>query len=174
MLYELYDAGYGFAQQDTDFINASYTIGWINHALGTQYTPGKRANIWACIEHDILKKERYDLRRSDLTDLIPSSWRQAAGGTDLADLLYILEGTKDLSEENVEKGTYPYDVLACRRALESFFHSEDNGIEALWALLKQEYAVRAQEQDDALKPIAQLTLYIPARVFVYLTAELKN
>ena len=48
--------------------------GWINHALGTQYTPGKRANIWACIEHDILKKERYDLRRSDLTDLIPYSW----------------------------------------------------------------------------------------------------
>ena len=135
MLYELYDARYGFAQQDTDFINASYTIGWINHALGTQYTPGKRANIWACIEHDILKKERYDLRRSDLTDLIPYSWRQAAGGTDLADLLYILEGTKDLSEENVEKGTYPYDVLECRRALENLFHSEDQGIEALWALL---------------------------------------
>ena len=102
--------------------NASYTIGWINHALGTQYTPGKRANIWACIEHDILKKERYDLRRSDLTDLIPYSWRQAAGGTDLADLLYILEGTKDLTEENVENGTYPYDVLECRRALESYFH----------------------------------------------------
>ena len=89
-------------------------------------------------------------------------------------MLYILEGTKDLSEENVEKGTYPYDVLACRRALESFFHSEDNGIEALWALIKQDYAARAQERDDALKPIAQLTLYIPARVFVYLTAELKK
>ena len=41
-------------------------------------------------------------------------------------------------------------------------------------LLKQDYAARAQEQDDALKPIAQLTLYIPARVFVYLTAELKK
>lgn len=74
----------------------------------------------------------------------------------------------------MEKGTYPYDVLACRRALENYFHSEDNGIEAFWALLKQEYAVRTREQDDALKPIAQLTLYIPARVFVYLTAELKK
>ena len=174
ILYELYDAGYDFAQQDTDFIDTSYTIGWINHALGTRYTPGKRANIWACIEHDILKKERYYLRKSELTNLIPYSWRQAAGGTDLADLMYILEGTEDLSEEKIEEGSYPYDVLTCRRALENYFHSEDHSIEALWALLKQGFVARSQEQDEALKPIAQLTLYIPARVFVYLTAELKK
>lgn len=44
----------------------------------------------------------------------------------------------------------------------------------LWDLLKKDYKERGQIQNDTLKPIAKLTLTMRARVFVYLTAELKE
>ena len=50
----------------------------------------------------------------------------------------------------------------------------DAALHQLWDLLKKDYNERSQIQNDTLKPIAELTLTMRARVFVYLTAELKE
>ena len=175
MLYEVYDLEYGFAEKDGDFVMAGETIGWLNHILGTHYGIGKRANIWECIEWDADPDYTSRGILSQLRDLIPYDYRSAAGGTDLADLLYIDNGTSHLSEECVQQGSYPADILKCKRALEKYFAAEqEDKLEKLWKLLKMDYAKRAEEKEENIASIAEFSLVIPARVFVYLTAELQK
>ena len=100
---------------------------------------------------------------------------KAAGGTDLADLLYIDNGTSHLSEECVPQGSYPADILKCKRALEKYFVAgQENKLDKLWELLKLDYAKRAEEKEENIAAIAELSLVMPTRVFVYLTAELQK
>ena len=175
MLYEVYDPEYGFAEKDGDFVAAGETIGWLNHILGTHYGIGKRKNIWKCIEWDTDPDYTSRGILSQLRDLIPYDYRSAVGGTDLADLLYIDNGTSHLSEESVQQGSYPADILKCKRALEKYFAAEQGDkLEKLWNLLKMDYAKRAEEKEENNAPIAELSLVMPARVFVYLTAELQK
>lgn len=175
MLYEVYDPEYGFAEKDGDFVTAGETIGWLNHILGTHYGIGKRANIWESIEWDTDPDYTSRGILSQLRDMIPYDYRSAIGGTDLADLLYINNGTAHLSEENTKEGTYPAAVLKCRRALERYFETvPENSLDKLWGLLKKDFARRAEEQEAGIAPIAELSLVMPARVFVYLTAELQK
>ncbi len=171
MLYELYDPEYGFAIKDCDFVEASQTIGWLNHILGTQFSIGKRANLWACLEKDTLSNSRYEIRRNALEELVPRAWRSAVGGTDLTDLMFIISGTEHLSEEKVQNGTYSDDVLKCKRELKHLFQSNSDK-ETLWELLQKSYEDRKQEKSEELRAMAKLTLRIPARVLVYLTAEI--
>lgn len=171
MLYELYDPECGFAIKDSDFVEASQTIGWLNHILGTRFSIGKRANLWACLEQDALSSSRYEIRRNALENLVPYAWRNAVGGTDLADIMVIINGTDHLTEEEVQSGTYPADVLKCKQELNRFFQFNLDK-EVLWALLQKSYAERRQEKSAELQAMAKLTLRIPARVFVYLTAEI--
>ena len=171
MLYELYDPEYGLAIKDCDFVEASQTIGWLNNILGTRFSIGKRADLWTCIEQDVLSSSRYEIRRNALEDLVPRAWRSAVGGTNLADLMFIINGTEHLTEGKVQKGTYADDILNCKRELKCFFQS-DSDREELWKLLEKSYAEREQEQSERLQSLANLTLRMPARVFVYLTAEI--
>lgn len=171
MLYELYDSEYGFAIKDSDFVEASQTVGWLNHILGMQFSIGKRANLWACLEQDALSSSRYEIRRNALEELVPYAWRNAVGGTDLADLMFIISGTGHLVDEKVQSGTYPADVLKCKQELNRFFQSNSDK-EVLRELLQKSYADREQEKSERLQPLAKLTFRIPARVFVYLTAEI--
>ena len=97
MLYELYDPEYGFAIKDCDFVEASQTIGWLNHILGTRFSIGKRANLWECIEQDALSSSRCEIRKNALEDLVPRAWRNAVGGTDLTDIMFIINGMEHLS-----------------------------------------------------------------------------
>lgn len=175
MLYEIYDPEYGFAEKDCNFVRVDTTIGWLNHILGTQYSIGKRANIWECIEWDTDPEygERDTLFK--LKELIPYYYRKAVGGTALADLLYIDGGTSHLSEENTEEETYPADVLRCKRALEKYFEAiAENSLDELWALLRKPYKDRSNETRNGIESIAQLSLRMPARVFAYLAAELQG
>lgn len=175
MLYEVYDPEYGFAEKDGDFVMAGETIGWLNHILGTHYGIGKRANIWECIEWDTDPDYTSRGILSQLRDLIPYNYRGAVGGTDLADLLYIDNGTSHLSEERVQQGSYPADILKCKRALEKYFAAEqEDKLEKLWELLKMDSAKRAEEKEKNVALIAELSLIMPARTFVYLTAELQK
>lgn len=175
MLYEVYDPEYGFAEKDGDFVTAGETIGWLNHILGTHYGIGKRANIWESIEWDTDPDYTSRGILSQLRDLIPYDYRSAAGGTDLADLLYIENGTPHLSEECVLRGSYPADILKCKRVLEQYFAAEqEDQLEKLWKLLKMDLAKRAEEKEENIASIAELSLVMPARVFVYLTAELQK
>lgn len=197
MLYEVYDPSYGFAKKDRYFVEAATTIGWLNQILGTHYTLGKRVNLWDCIEANADPDRSSNVEWSMLKDLIPYDWRAAAGSTDFADLLYISEGTGHLSEQNtkIADSSYPSDILKCRQALEKYFADEpkqniaseknkdaeekdimgsDTALSQLWSLLKKDYIERSHISIDTLKPIAELTLTMRARVFVYLTAELKK
>ncbi len=195
MLYEVYNPDYGFAKKDRDFVEAANTIGWLNQILGTHYTLGKRANLWDCIEANADPDYSSNVDWPILKDLVPYDWREAAGGTDLADLLYVVEGTGHLWTQNIKVGSYPSDILKCRQALKKHFADEakcnifsekneevgenenaetDAALHQLWDLLKKDYNERSQIQNDTLKPIAELTLTMRARVFVYLTAELKE
>lgn len=171
MLYELYDPEYGFAIKDCDFVEASQTIGWLNHILGTRFSIGKRAHLWDCLEQDALSSSRCEIRRNALEDLVPCAWRNAVGGTELADLMFITNGTEHLTEGKVQKGTYADDVLKCKQELNRFFQSNSER-DPLWELLEKSYAEREQEQSERLQSLAKLTLRMPARVFIYLTAEI--
>ena len=175
MLYEVYDPEYGFSEKDGDFVTAGETIGWLNHILGTRYGIGKRANIWKSIEWDTDPDYTSRGILSQLRDLIQYDYRSASGGTDLADLLYIDNGTSHLSEECVQQGSYPADILKCKRVLEKYFAAEqEDQLEKLWKLLKMDSAKRAEEKEENITPIAELSLVMPARAFVYLTAELQK
>lgn len=171
MLYELYDSDYGFAKKDCDFVDASKTIGWLNHILGTQFSLGKRADLWSCIEWNTFSEEWSRTEMYMLRDLIPYDRRNAVGGTDLTDLLYIIHGTEKLIEEGVQSESYAFDILQCKQELFRFLGSNPD-IEILWNLLRKSYKEREQEKAEELLPLAKLTLHMPARVFVYLTAEI--
>ena len=112
MLYEVYNPDYGFAKKDRDFVEAANTIGWLNQILGTHYTLGKRANLWDCIEANADPDYSSNVDWPILKDLVPYDWREAAGGTDLADLLYIVEGTGHLWMPLPVR--YPKDYLRLR------------------------------------------------------------
>lgn len=173
MLYELYDPEYGLAIKDCDFVEASQTIGWLNNILGTRFSIGKRADLWACIEQDALSSSRYEIRRNALEDLVPRAWRCAVGGIDLTDLLCIIHGTEKMMEGEPQSGSYASDILQCKQELFRFLGLNLN-IEILWNLLRKSYKEREHEKAEELLPLAKLTLYMPARVFVYLTAEIRE
>ena len=173
MLYELYDPDYGFAKKDCDFVDTSKTIGWLNQILGTQFSLGKRANLWSCIEWNTFDEEWNRTEIYMLRDLIPYDRRNAVGGTDLTDLLCIIHGTENLMEDGVQSKSYTFDILQCKQELLGFLGANPD-IEILWNLLKKSYKEREQEKSEKLLPLAKLTLYMPARVFVYLTAEIRK
>lgn len=171
MLYELYDPDYGFAKKDCDFIDVSKTVGWLNQIFGAQFSLGKRANLWACMEHDMFSENWDRIGIEMLRYLIPYEREDAIGGIDLTDLLCVIYGTEYLMKNGVQSGTYAADILQCKQELLQYFRSNTD-IEILWHLLKKSYEEREQEKAEELLPLAKLTLYIPARVFVYLTAEI--
>lgn len=171
MLYELYDPDYGFAKKDGDFIDASKTVGWLNQILRTQFSLGKRANLWACMEQEIFTEDRDRIRMEMLRYLIPYDREDAVGGIDLTDLLCIIYGTEYLMKGGVQSGTYASDILQCKQELLRFF-GLNSDVEILWNLLKKSYKEREQEKSGELLPLAKMTLYMPARAFVYLSAEI--
>ena len=93
MLYEVYNPDYGFAKKDRDFVEGQYNwlaepnikgliIHWESGQIcGTASEANADPDYSSNVDWPILK------------DLVPYDWREAAGGTDLADLLYIVEGT---------------------------------------------------------------------------------
>ncbi len=173
MLYELYDPNYGFAKKDGDFVEASQTIGWLNQILGTQFSMGKRVNLWACMEGYSFAEGCDESSMKMLRYLVPYDRETAVGGTDLTDLLCIIDKTDNLLKGGVEIGTYAADVLKCKQELLRFWESNPDA-EILWNLLGKIYEERQQEKSEELLSLAELTLTMPARVFVYLTAEIRK
>lgn len=173
MLYELYDSNYGFAKKDGDFVEASRTIGWLNHILKTQFAMGKRANLWTCMEQEAFTEERDQFKMGMLRDLIPYERIDAMGGIDLTDLFCVIYGTEYLMKEDTKIGTYAADIMKCKQELLRFWASNPDS-EILWNLLKKSYKEREQEKAEELLVLAKLTLTMPARVFVYLSAEIRK
>lgn len=181
MLYEAYSEDGGMAIIDGEIIDSTEYMGWINHILGTSFSMKNRFNLWKNAENFALSRIRsgYDefLSKQMFSKIIPKELKYAAGGTELADLLYIIHGTSTLIEEEKEmkQGTYSADILKCRQLLEKYFENNiDNPIEELWNFLKKEFGIREKESDDRMKEIADMSLRIPARVFVYLAVEING
>lgn len=181
MLYEAYDENAGLTDLNGSIINSTAYMGWINNILGTAFSMKNRFRLWE-------NAERYALARIDrgyselfsenhVKAIIPKGLQYAVGGTDYADLMYIIHGTSSLmtDESEIKENTYPADVRTCKKYVEAYFaNTKENQAEKLWDFLKKDYASREKEGDDQLKGIAEMSLIMPARVFVYLAAEMNE
>ena len=181
MLYEAYDENVGLADLNGSIINSTAYMGWINNILGTTFSMKNRFRLWENAEQYAL--ERIDrgysepLSYDNFISLIPNGLRFAAGGTDYADLMYIIHGTSSLmtDESEIKENTYPADVRTCKKYIEAYFaNTGEHQAQKLWDFLKKDYASREKESDDQLKDIAEMSFIMPARVFVYLAAEMNE
>lgn len=174
-LYEAYDEGVGRALQDMTEVDAGYAIGWINHILGTDFTVKNRFRLWEYFEKEnLLDGNTSNISIGTIVRSVPSTQYKGLGGIEFADICYILEGTKDLEEEILIKGSYPETILKAKRALQEYYDKNEHHEERqqqLWNLLTMTYEERSNVNNE-LGTIANLSLRLPARVFVYLTAEL--
>lgn len=177
-LYEVSDDAFGFAEINGEIVNDSGYVGWINHLLGTGFSMKKRFRIWENMEQYALGRvgEYKEPVKVDALEFIPAGMRYQAGGTELSDLLYIAHGTGTLTETEIEAGTYPADIYGCKKALEVFFESNpgEDAVSRIWELLGKNREERKKTEGTELGDIGRFSLILPARVMVYLTAELKN
>lgn len=176
-LYEMYDEAPGFAECNGEIIDSRFYGGWINHILGTEFSAKKRYNLWENAEH--IAFDRMDcsdpFSRSELRCLVPNKLLKAAGGTELSDLLYIIYGTESLKADDIVPASYPDDVYRCKMALMKFQEScGDYFYEYLLQFLQLDRNKREKNTDTNLTEFAKLSLFLPARVFVYLAAEIKQ
>ena len=180
-LYEAYCEESGMADIDGEIIDVTEYMGWINHILGTSFSLKNRFKLWENIENYALS--RIELGYNDsfpkrmFSKIIPKELKYAVDEKELADIYYIVHGTSGLINEKTEakQETYSGDVLKCRRLLEKYFKSNvENPLEGLWNFLKREYKLREKETDSQMKEIADMSLRIPARVFVYLAVEINE
>lgn len=177
-LYEMYDDDPGFVEINGDIVNDSGYVGWMNHLLGTDFSMKKRFRMWENLEAYALEQiEKYGSPvKVDVREFIPADMRYQAGGTELSDLLYITQGTETLTETETEPGTYPADVYGCKKALAAFLESNP-GEDAVWRireLLGKNREEREKTKGTELEDIGRFSLFLPARVIAYLTAELKK
>lgn len=177
MLYEAYSDGPCYVDCNGDIINTVGYMGWINNVLGTSFSMKNRFKIWEQIESYVYNNEEYeepDIERM-LEDIIPREFKYAAGGIDVADIMNICDGTSELesiSEELVDN-SYPADVYRCRQMIKEYYNSSvSSKLDNLIELLKKDISLRKKEKCAELKDIAIASLYMPARVFIYLAAEL--
>lgn len=91
-------------------------------------------------------------------------------------MLYIIEGTETLTETEVEPGTYPADIYECKKALKVFLESnpDEDAARRIRELLGKNREEREETKGTDLGEIGEFSLVLPARVIVYLTAELKK
>ncbi len=174
MLYEMYVEAPGFAECNGKMMNPRFYGGWLNHILGMEFSMEKRYHLWENAEYIAFSRMDYDdpFTISELRDLIAGEF-EIAGGTELTDLLYILYGTETLETGHIVPGSYPDDVYQCKKALESF--QEINGEhfeESLLHFLQMNRSKREKNTDANLGLLAELSLFLPARVFIYLAAEM--
>ena len=174
-LYEHYDEGVGLPEENGDIVDSEFFIGWFNHLLGKNFSMAHRFRLWDKAESYALDRIEYDypLKEKDLYCIIPKDLMKYAGGIDLSDLLYIINGTETLTEETVAPGTYPEDVLICKKAILAFI--EKHGEEAynrILELLHKPYDIRKNETDKDIKQVAESSLFLHARTILYLTCEM--
>lgn len=178
VLYEMHDEGYGVTTYNGEIIDSMCCVAWLNNLLGTRYSMKKRFSIWNIAEKyglEMYIENRYKLNMKDVKDIIPDRLLFYAGGTELTDLLYIVNGTDMLTLDEIEQGSYSEDVYNCKRAIEAFLECcGENAAEKLRLLLSMDRLHRQEVRDSTLMEVARYTLILPARVIVYLYAELSG
>ncbi len=183
-LYEMYDPNPGYATEDGD-ISDSHIISWLNHILDENFSVKERLALWKKAETymawEIEHNDCDDFQLHPGKDMIPYGYEEAVSGTELADLCYIRYGTSSiepsenpggLNEITAEGDTYPAKVYQCKRAVKRFLDASGEKNRII-ELLKKTYDERKviAESEDQLCELAGMTLYLPARVPVYLMCE---
>lgn len=169
MLYELTLPEHGFAVRNGDFVEESKTAGWLNHILGTQFCIGKRAKLWDCVEQGMDPEYRNKMDANTLRDIVPADYWCTCNVTELVDLMCIIYGTDQIKKEC--SVAYLDDVLWCKQELQCFLQQNPDPA-SLWDLLEKPYEERLQMVIENSPKLALNTLAMPARVFVYLAAEI--
>lgn len=119
-----------------------------------------------------------------LHDICPRVKESALDKCDIIDLTLIQMGAgeidifaKNLREiGEIEMYEYVKDICACKESILRYFDNEEPETteERIWDLLELEIKVRKAYENTPLDPVAEIaeyTLFLPARVIVYLTAE---
>ena len=174
MLSELEDNDIGFTMCNGDIVSEEKYIGWINQILGTNYSFRKRFNLWEnvvwYIENE--KCEEMHISMKELFELIPKNLRYAAGGTELADLLWVINGTSSLLPRDLDPDSYAYEVWKCQRAIQEIFIKDlENEEEKILSLLQMPRNRRKSVMDPVMKKLAKFTLFLPARIVLFLYTE---
>lgn len=175
-LYEAWDEGPGAAEVNGDIVDDRLYTGWLNHLLKTQFSMKKRFRLWDNVEKYALERvgDYEDPSADDVMQFIPTGMRYGAGGVEFSVLMYITHGTESLTEDEIEPGTYPAEVYGCKKALEAFFKTErkEGAIQKIWELIQKDRNERGRSAGKGLSDIGKYSLVLPARVIVYLTAEI--
>ena len=159
MLEELEDSGIGFTECNGDVVSEEKYVGWINQILGTNYSFRKRFNLWENAEWYV-ENENYEemyISMEEFLNLIPVNLRYAAGGTELADLMWIINGTSSLLPRDLDPDSYAYDVWKCQRAIqEIFIKNLEDEEEKILSLLQMPRNRRRSIEDSDMKKLAKL------------------
>lgn len=185
-LYEFYDQTLGVTWLDAEMVGCTGYTAWINHLFGNQYTMERRVKyffdlmIQAANENSNYKENLEEW----IYDICPRAKEAALDKCDFIDLILIQMGTDEIDtfaenmRESGEFGLYQYicDISACKEAVIRYFDNTEPETteERIWDLLELEIKDRKDYENNLLDPVAEIagyTLFQPARVIVYLTAE---
>lgn len=184
-LYELYCDDHGHVEINGKTLNSTGYIGWINFVLGTNFSMKKRFDLWEYYETEVLDHNAY----SDDEDMYTFIFRVISdeenlymGGTDLADIIYAEKGTEQLEKGTFEEGSYPAEIQRIRKLLQVFYMLEED-VDAKeresrkrlllrFLGLPMEARTQMAQTYPELQKLAEASATLPARVFVYLSAEL--
>ena len=173
-LCEVYDKDVNAATINGDYIDPYYYVAWINHLLGEKFTVEKRQHLWELAEaRAFCDEDRVStVSFSDIEDLIPRKKIRNAGGTELTDLCYVAKGTESLETDQVAPGSYPADILECKKRIAEYLSDgeREERVKEICLLLRMKRDERKQVTEKGLDEIAKLSLTLPARVILYLTA----
>ena len=127
-LFEMYDDKPGFTIVNGNIVNDTAYVGWLNHLLKTDFSMKRRFRLWENMEACAFswRREGYDAPDAEkVISSVPLGLELYSGGTELADLFFIIHGTESLEKSELVPGTYPADVSGCKKALEYFLYGRD-------------------------------------------------
>lgn len=157
-------------------LNALRQVAWINHLFDTKYTMEKHCHPWANFEQKCIDyvKHNYEPEVNGLDyvqKIVPRTYMDVIDGIELADICYC-NGTDSLMDADLQPGSYPEAIRNCRREIEKYIADGNNPV-AVYNLVKLPISERIAVEGD-LAVIAQMSLRLPARALVYLTAHVTH
>lgn len=176
-LTELYSEEPGLVEIDGRIINSPEYIQWINFILDKDFSMKNRFDLWRHYESLCISRlengyTASELDWNEILDIVPIGYETYMGGTELADILYITYGTND-SMEDAPKSSYAAEIVSLRKKLEDFYHEYPKvGQKDIWSMLFLSKEKRECISGTRYDELAKISLRVPARVFLYLSAEL--
>lgn len=176
-LTELYSEDHGWVSVNGDILNYPDYVQWINFILDKDFSLEKRFDLWKHYELYALGKvcnghSAAELNHYAVFDFVPKGYEEYMGGTELADIFYIANGTEE-GMEDVAEGSYAEEVLNLKKELkEYYFANPKDGRDNIWQLITMPMDKRKNISGTDYDKLAEISLRLAARVFVYLSAEI--